>query len=60
MRNRIDVSPRWDPWHTDPSLTFLASEDVNVADNVLDPTFRDRATRVEGDRMETVRIAGWK
>jgi hypothetical protein len=60
IRNRIDVSPRWDPWHPDASLTFRHSEDVTVSGNVLDPVFRDRSVRIEGGRPETVRIDGWR
>lgn len=59
-RNRIGVSPRWDPWHGHASLTLLTSEDVTVKDNVIDPAFRDRSVRIEGGKPETISIAGWQ
>jgi hypothetical protein len=60
VRNRIEVSPRWDAWHPDASLTFRDVEDVEVAGNVLDPAFRDRSVAVSGGRPETVRVTGWR
>jgi hypothetical protein len=58
--NRIDVSPRWDPWHPDASLTFRACEDVEVSGNVIDPAFRDRSVAIEGGKVDTVRVTGWR
>jgi hypothetical protein len=58
--NRIDVSPRWDPWHPDASLTFRACEDVDVSGNAIDPAFRDRSVVIEGGSPDTVRIEGWR
>jgi len=60
VRNRIDVGPRFDAWHKDASLTFRASEQVEVANNTLDPAFKDRSIVVEGGRPETIRIEGWR
>lgn len=59
-RNRIEVSPRFDAWHGNTSLTLLSAEDVDVRDNVLDSGFRDRSVRIEGGRAETIRISGWR
>jgi len=59
--NRVEVSSRYDPFHPGAhGLTFLASEDVHVHDNVLSPSFAGRTVRVEGGRPETVAIAGWR
>jgi hypothetical protein len=58
--NRIDVSPRWDAWHPDASLTFRGCEDVEVSGNVVDPAYRDRSVAVEGGRPDTVHIDGWR
>jgi hypothetical protein len=60
VRNRVEVSPRFDAWHKDSSLTFRASEDVEVAGNVLDPAFNDRSVHIEGGRPDTIRIEGWR
>ncbi len=58
--NRIDVSSRWDPWHRDASLTLRDTEDVEVAGNTFDPSFRDRSVAIEGGRPDTIRIDGWR
>ena len=59
--NRVEISSRYDPFHAGArGLTFLASEDVHVHDNVLSPSFAGRTVRVEGGRPETVTVSGWQ
>jgi len=59
--NHVEVSSRYDPFHAGAhGLTFLASEDVHVHDNVLSPSFVGRTVRVEGGRPETVTVTGWQ